>query len=219
MLDFIRWLMSEGRIVRLAVYRTFFVAGAFFAMTTLGWIDVSVITTPLPEMPLTVASLLIASGLLFPILVSMESIVSVCRWSRRRLLCDARLLHEADPESMTSSQKSDFEYMTDALREFDVAMGTALAGLAILTVSQHLADPASTAWSVADLLAPIGCIFLLLWLAAGALVLRRAEQGRYGRRLALTLLVRQTARLRKRRFLSRLPRRLVVRQYRGLRAT
>ena len=218
MLDFNRWLTTEGRIVRLAVYRTFFVAGAFFAMTTLGWIDVSVITTPLPEMPLTVASLLIASGLLFPVLVSMESIVSVCRWSRRRLLCDSRLLHEADAEFMTASQKRKFERMNEGLEEFDVLMGAGLGGLFVMTVAQLMADPTSTPSDLLNFAGAVWGAFLLLWLAAGALVLRRAEQGRYGRRLALTLLVRQTARLRKRRFLSRLPRRLVVRQYRGLRA-
>ena len=118
---------------------------------------------------------------------------------------------------MTTSQRIAFERMVVSLRKFDVVMGTVLTGLAIMAVARYMSGPAATAEGLASLLGPIGCIFLLLWLTAGALVLRRAERGRYGRRLALTLLVRRAARLRKRRFLSRLPRRLVVRQYRGLR--
>lgn len=218
MLDFISWLMTAKRTARLALYRTFFVSGVFFAVATLGWIDASVITTSLYEVPLTIASIFVASSLLVLILVPSRLIVSACRWSRRRLFSDSRLIDEADAESMTTSQRRDFERMNDELEEFDVLMGTVLTGLAVMTVAQYMAGPAATAEGAASLLAPIGCIFLLLWLAAGGLVLRWAEKGRYGRRLALTLLVRRTRRLRGLPMPSRLQRRLIVRQYRGFRA-
>ena len=218
MLDVIKWLITAGRSVRLALYRTFFVAGVLFAMTTLGWIDRSVILTPLPEVPLTVASLLIASGLLILVLVPMGFSVSACRWSRRRLLSDSRLLHEADAEFMTASQRKDFKRMNEDLEEFDVLTGTVVAGLAIMTVAQYMSDPAATVGGLASLLAPIGCIFLLLWLASDALVLRRAERGRYGRHLALKLLVRRGRRLRKLPIPSRLQRRHIVRRYHRLQA-
>ena len=218
MLDFIRWLMTAERTVRLILYRTFFVSGALFAIATLGWIDASVISTSLYEVPLTIASIFIASSLLVLILVPSRFIVPVCRWSRRRLLSDSPLLDEADAEFMTTSRRRDFERMNDELEEFDVLMGTVLTGLAVMTVVQHTSGPAATAEGLASLLASIACIFLLLWLAAGALVLRRAERGRYGTHLALALLVRRAARLRKLPIPSRLQRRLIVRQYRGLRA-
>ena len=218
MIDLMMKLLLGGETLFLRCCRGFFIASVLIAMTMLGWIGEDLVTEPFSRAGLSVASSFVALGLILPALVLMRITIAVCRWCHRHFLPDMRPFRGADPELMTSPQRSDFERMGRALDELDVAMGTALAGLSILTVSHHVADPAATVQSVADLVRAIGCIFVLLWLTAGALVLRRAAQGQYGRHLALALLVRRAARLRRLPIPSRLRRRLVVRCYRQLRA-
>lgn len=213
-----RWLMPGVEDALLPACGVFFMLSVLIAMVMLGWVDAELVTEPLSAVSLNAVSLFIATSFFLAIHFLMRTTTALSRWGREALLPDARLLRKADPDLMRPAERANFERMNARLQEVDVMTGTILAGLSILTVAQQVSDPAWTTPDLLDLLGVIGCIHVLLWLATGTLVLRQAERGRCGRRLALTLLLRRTARLRKRRFLSRLPRRLVVRQYRGLRA-
>ena len=217
MSDLIRFFFGTENVF-LRCCRVFFVTSLLISMAMLGWIDDGWLFAAFPEASFSIISLFAASGLTIGSILLMRITTGTCHWLRCHVLCDMRLLHRADPEHMTSAQRTDFERMKHALGEFDVAMGTAVAGLALLLISSHLADPTTTAQSVADLLGAIGSFSILLWLAAGGLVLRCAERGRYGRRLALTLHVRRGRRLKKLPILSRLQRRHIVRRHHRLRA-